>query len=106
MSRRWSASLSAEMAKLRFKEPDWKLSRNSATTRTRYGGNGRPDLRRRKALEEVSESEDSEWSQSYGSEEREEDLYLGKPEATRVIVEVSAITKAFEENCSCPRCRA
>ena len=104
---RWSASLHLEMSRLGFSEADWKLpSHGVARTRTRHGGHGRPDLRRReKEQESTSESEDSEWSRG-GSEESttDEDLDLSKPPSTRVIVEVEGLKKTFEKNCKCPNC--
>ena len=103
---RWSASLHLEMSRLGFSEADWKLPSHGVTrTRTRHGGHGRPDLRRReKEQESTSESEDSEWSRG-GSEESttDEDLDLSKPPSTRVIVEVEGLKKTFRKELQVPQ---
>lgn len=82
-------------------------------TRTRHAGNGRPDLNRR-MLEDMSleskSSSESEWYSSSSSdeecEEEEEQLLkeIEKPPASRIILEVDALTKAFEGHAICKSC--
>jgi hypothetical protein len=101
-------------------ESDWKnlagLSPSALRTRTRNGGNGRPNLSRACCLEAESDSSssESEWNESsaedsYCSTDDEEDeaelaKEKEKPPASRVIVEVDLLTKAFEANAICQQC--
>jgi hypothetical protein len=130
----WKASQDAERSKLGSKDSDWKnlagLSPSLKTTRTRNGGNGRPDLKKRmrliNLLQDSSSSSSSSASVSSGSGSEsdwnacsDEDSYCSsdeaadeiqlvkettKPPATRVILEVDALTKAFEANAICQEC--
>jgi hypothetical protein len=112
-----------ESKKLVNKEDDCKLNgdvTNTPPSRTRKGGNGRPKLakdyspevvvvaapnsRRVTAssavLSELDSSQDSDWTPTHEemSEESEEE-FVGKPPATRVIVEVSSVTALMEKTC-------
>ena len=80
-------------------------------SRTRGGGNGRPDLvnmiRKKKMLTiDLESSDDSTVS---GGEDSEDDatpnmMPVAKPSHSRVILEVGQIEKAFEQLC-CPQCK-
>jgi hypothetical protein len=105
--RRWSATVAAEQSKLTRKEKDWQLhgdSNGPVVTRTRNGGNGRPNLERVRELLEVvsssSSSSDGEWrfigSDTDSQEEEEEDQL--KPSPTRVILDVEALKITLQEN--------
>jgi hypothetical protein len=105
---RWEASARIERAKLSNREDDWNLNgKGSCTppTRTRNGGNGRPNLTKRH-WNEPSESKDSEWtSPSLESDESDESVIEPtKPPASRVIVEVESLKSTMEGNCRCKKC--
>jgi hypothetical protein len=120
MSRkRWNATVAAEQGKLSSKENDWQLHGNSniaVATRTRHGGNGRPNRERRNAIMQVADSlslsassSDREWNLSENGsdsnqEEEEDDLVLEKPPATRVIVDVEGLKMTLQDNSRCRRC--
>jgi hypothetical protein len=116
----WSApSQGCEQQRLAPKESDWNLlaglSATAPTTRTRNGGNGRPSMNRRRMMleDDSSSSSDSEWYSSSDEEGEEEDdaedeelivKETEKPPASRIILEVDALTKAFEMHSICKAC--
>jgi hypothetical protein len=97
------------------------------TTRTRGGGNGRPDFNTRKKLFNELISSESEQDEAlleqwmgveFGDEfdeEFDEELLLAeddllkelgnmKPAANRVILEVDPFLETLEKHCQCPNC--
>jgi len=114
-SNRWQATSTAESRKLSYKESDWNLSSTSiVTTRTRHGGKGRPNLKRKDALgSSSSESEDDSYEPNKSdddddiSEDEAEELEpetSRKPPATRVILEVGPLKQFVDELCKCHGC--
>ena len=103
---RQSSKVTCELNKLAFyqKKP-WNLATTAASSQTRNGGTGRPNLIRRMVNEESDVSlEDSSWSES-SSSGTDDEQWLNKAPATRVIVEVDG-TKAFmEKNFVCQECK-
>jgi hypothetical protein len=117
-----SSTLGNERNKLKPKESDWSklpgIDGSLTASRTRYSGQGRPNLHRqqeaycqpvrsRRVVVNLESSSDSEYMQesSSSSEEEVEDEDEGKkPPASRVILEVSALTSMFGKLCHCPTC--
>jgi hypothetical protein len=122
----WKATQAAERKKLNAPESGWRLpglcSPVTGPRRPRNGnGVRRPELlsQARLRLEELSLSDEvsssdgewKEWSSEEGSycvfQEAEDEKQLlkerEKPPATRVIVEVNALTRLFEGNVYCPQ---
>jgi len=104
---------SAESRKLSYKESDWNLPTSESRTRTRHGGQGRPNLSRKEEISESSGSEDDLYEPgSSGSElddlsEEEADKQAPnnkKPPATRVMLEVASLTNIMNELCQCQDC--
>jgi hypothetical protein len=128
--KRWSASVAKESKKLVNKEDDWKLNGdvvNTPPTRTRKGGHRRPklvkdspevvvvtDARNSQSattvttlslLSDESDIEDSDWTPTNEEDslDSKEEL-VGKPSATRVILEVSSVKALMEKTCRCLQC--
>jgi hypothetical protein len=115
----------SEDRRLGFQEGDWNLIVGvERTTRTRHGGNGRPDLagmsKRKEAVgtnDSVAEEQDTasltistisgeeqqEETQEVVDDEEEESVPAKKPPHSRVLLEVEHIEKAFDE-LGCPQC--
>jgi hypothetical protein len=105
----WSSStLVNERNKLTPRESNWAnlpgINGSLTLSRTRGGGNGRPNLGKQNAYCQPVrvanlESSDSSYlqeesaSSSEGKDEEEEEEDAKKPPASRVILEVSALTK-------------
>jgi hypothetical protein len=127
--RRWKASSRAETLKLTNKEDGWQLrgdSEGCLPSRTRHGGNGRPNLQlKAMQLEETptptptvtagpstsnsSSEDDSSWCSnsdgSSSSEESEDSVpYKRKPPASRVIMETDPLTTTLEKTSRCMEC--
>jgi hypothetical protein len=104
------------------KESDWNLvggaTSQPCASRTRYSGNGRPNLVKREVNEfsvvvadDSEDSDDGDWEEEEEEEEdvdeevddSSEDVVL-KPEATRVFMEVSALKDILQKHCVCPDC--
>ena len=103
-SNRWRVQLSCEANKLSSKESDWKLAGTTSTTsRTRHGGNGRPNFQSRRLLLE-SLDDDSSHSETETTTIDAEDVAPEgkKPAATRVLLEAAALEKTILE---CGRCK-
>jgi hypothetical protein len=119
----WVASAARERSKLANKEDDWNLNGKKVIrtppTRTRKGGNGRPNLAIKRIFHEESsscssgrrnvddsESEDSDWTPTnFDSEESDEsEEEEGKPAATRVIIESDSVKDLMEKLGRCEQC--
>jgi hypothetical protein len=97
------------------------------SSRTRGGGSGRPNLKKRLFNEIISSESDSEWemeeveSSEDGEEQVDtEDFFTdedleeeddedddeedGKPPPTRLLLEYESLKKCMEKNCRCPKC--
>jgi hypothetical protein len=128
------SSQSLDLYKLAVKQEaqSWKNlpglgTREMPTTRTRNGGQGRPNLSRRLPLElsSSSKSEDNNEDEARAieildedssgvegdeedteeeEEEEEEEEAPTKPPASRVIVETNALTDVIVSNCRCSVC--
>jgi hypothetical protein len=103
---------------------DWNLvgssnssSSSQAMSRTRFGGEGRPNLLKRmteiecgldgsetEANEDESQ-EDEEEDIEDDEEDEEDDDMMKKPAPSRVIVDISALEDAFTKHCACPDCK-
>jgi hypothetical protein len=108
---------------------EWNLPGAATTTnsRTRNGGRGRPDLTRAWTREpelseddgteeEEEEEEEEEWDERYeeetvsennnnNNEDDEEDFDKeDKPDCTRVLMDVAAISDAADKHCRCVEC--
>jgi hypothetical protein len=108
----------SEQRRLGYQEHGWNLTAGTGiltSTRTRRGGDGRPDIAgaaNRKELVVIDIDEDEDVSVS-GTEEEEDSEDEGsdedstatgkKPPHTRVILEVAHVEKAFAE-LGCPQC--
>jgi rubredoxin len=104
---------------LTSKESDWNIvgyNGQRVTSRTRFGGQGRPNLVKKVVNKEEydtdSDADDSDWEsedEETSSEEEDEDSEeeepTTKPEATRVIVEVASLQDALQKHCVCPECK-
>jgi hypothetical protein len=121
---RWRATARAEKSKLSNKEEGWQLRGGTVngaavTSRTRHGGNGRPNFTcRGRLLESVNgfrayaseSSEDSSWSgnSQSSSSESEDDEGLEeektKPPPSRVIMEVKSLKSTLEKTSRCLEC--
>ena len=104
--RPWVANVNHELNKLAFHQNPWNLPTSAASSRTRNGGGGRPNLARHLVNEESSVSSvDSSWSR-HSSEETttNNEEWVKKAPATRVIVEVDSTKAFFEKHCSCQEC--
>jgi hypothetical protein len=90
---------------LSTKEDDWNLVGANClpcTTRTRFAGEGRPNLVKTVVNEEKYDTEsidtDEDWVEGEEEEEEDDDDDLDdqvKPDATRVIVEAAALQDVF-----------
>jgi hypothetical protein len=107
-----------ERDRLTNREDDWQAhlcAADLSLTRTRFGGQGRSNLAR-KNDDRVTLSVDSSLDVSISSEEQEEDdddelsedesEKKVKPEASRVFLEVDALTATLKENCRCSECKS
>jgi hypothetical protein len=115
-----SSTLVNERNKLTPRESDWAklpgINGSLTISRTRGGGNGRPNLVKPNAycqpvrvvnLESSDSSyleEKSASSSEEGEEEEEEEEDAKKPPVSRVILEVSVLTSMFQKLCPCPTC--
>jgi hypothetical protein len=106
-----------EGIRLGSKEDDWKLNGSSTTssastissTRTRHGGQGRPNLARRQQqfLEVLSSSSESSADSNYTCGTESDVSFVVdpvKPPATRVIVDTAALIESIEKNGKCKQC--
>jgi len=114
-SSRWRANQSIESRKLSYHESDWRLPGSSLpTTRTRHGGQGRPNLNRKSDADELESVDDDQSKTSDTDETEVDDLSEEeadkqtpnnrKPPATRVILEVGSLIKIMDELCQCQDC--
>jgi hypothetical protein len=112
--------------KLSNKDSDWNLrgSNNNgsvALSRTRGGGQGRPNYSARKKMfinELSSDSSDSEVDEeddeaeidgidvlgTAGAQDDEEEADEGKPDCTRAIVDLAGLLETLNLHCRCPEC--
>jgi hypothetical protein len=99
-----------QTARLASKQSGWNLpgGSSSPTTRTRHGGQGRPNLSRLYDLSLV-ESDDEEEEEHEEEEQQQEEVEVEdeakKPPFSRVIMEVDAISDAMEKHCCCAECK-
>jgi hypothetical protein len=111
----WKPKPHTQRAKLAPRQSGWNLAgaaSGTLTTRTRHGGNGRPNLQRKVVIEMIDESDSSEGEkeeEEVAVEEEEEEAPIvvvarKKPPATRAIVEVAQLTAAFAKFSVCPEC--
>lgn len=116
----WHAKQAKESKKLASAQSGWNLAGKEEevrATRTRNGGFGRPDLagfveRRHQQCQVSWSDEDSLFTyESINSSEEtdvspyiSEDDMIDKPSNSRVLLEVSSLSSAIEENSVCPTC--
>ena len=120
--------VSYQRRKLCFKEDDWKLvaasgsltTSSSSSVKTRHGGAGRPNLKKKHCNEpesssSSSDSESKEMEEDDGLEaavsDLEEDFEMDeeleermKPPSTNVIVEMNSLVETLQKNCHCSDC--
>ena len=109
----WKADAAMEALKLTSSHNGWNLPGSSPKqTRTRNGGNGRPNLSARRLYDDSSSSSESSYSYESRSDSSASlsgyisDNLVEKPPTTRVILEIAGVRKAFEENCFCQTCKS
>jgi hypothetical protein len=102
------------------REGDWQLpgyNGSPVRSRTCFAGNGRPCLTRKSLHESSSDDSDDLWStvssedssidvDDPGSTDEEDDGKSEKPAASRVILEVEALTTTLTDNCWCSKCNS
>ena len=101
-----------ESARLGSGQSGWTLPGSSSTpptSRTRHGGQGRPNLARidygeATSPNEEDESVEEEWDEQYESDEDydNEDEWDEKPPATRLFLKQDATTSFIEKYSRCP----
>jgi len=114
---RWIINRATESRKLTNKEEDWQLHGLAvASTRTRHGGKGRPNLKRKQFFDSstTESDEDDECDPDEASSESDSDLSeaeanerdgpVKKPPATRVTLEVASLKKMMDELSKCQDC--
>jgi len=102
----------AERRKPAPKETDWNLPLAAlGGTRTRHGGQGRPNLSRRDELDDSSSDSDDAHeteSESESDDLSEEEVHKQTPNkkspATRVMLDVGPLTRMMDELCKCQEC--
>ena len=114
---KWKADQALEAMKLASSQSGWNLAgRGSPTqTRTRHGGNGRPNLTA--AVERLSFHYGSDTDSSFIFDEEEDDASVGdaadaslasfsdeKPATKHAILEIDPMSRLFEKHCACPLC--
>ena len=105
MAKASSQLVTYQLNKLAFYQTAWNLPTNVASTRTRHAGAGRPNLIRCLLNEESDvSSDDSSWSKN-STTDTDDDEWVRKAPATRVIVEVEGTKTFLEKNCFCQHCR-
>ena len=119
---KWKADKTIEATKLASAQSGWNLATGTMQTRTRHGGNGRPDLMA--AAQRLSfhhgsdtdssffldEEEDAAAADDGGDDDESVDESLSsfseeKPMTKRAILEVESLSKLFENHCACPICK-
>ena len=107
----WQANNALESLRLSSSHNGWNLAGISTPpqSRTRNGGNGRPNLAQPpRAL--LYDSDESSYSYETDSDsDLSEHVTVDtveKPPTSRVLLEVTSLRKAFEANCVCPLCQS
>ena len=104
MAKACSQSVTYQLNMLAFYQTAWNLPTNIASTHTRHAQAGRPNLIRCLVNEESDvSSEDSLWLKN-STTNTNDDKWVRKALATRVIVEIEGTKTFLEKNCFCQQC--
>lgn len=115
----WKVNKALEATKLSSSQAGWNLAGgDSATTatRTRHGGNGRPDLCAAAQRLSFHFGSDTDSSYSFCDDDSGDDeqsvgsavvaaVTEEKPACKRAILEIDALQKIFEKHSTCPMCK-
>ena len=107
----WKPDATLEQDKLAPKETDWNLAGLTETTapatRTRYGGQGRPNMNINNNNVDAASSSDGSFKSNDLSTSDDESLGDDdheRPSPTRIIIEVDQLKRTLEELSLCKMC--